>query len=347
MKTCIHLVATAVLAATLHGAESPKPAPERGDRKELRVISGPGERRMMLHRGEGGEVEKETVAFLGVETGPVSPTMSAQLGIQRGTGLVVNHIVPKSPAADVLQQHDVLLKLDDQILIETRQLSVLIQNKKENDEVTLTYMRAGKQATAKVKLGKHEVPKVSFSFAPAAAAFAFGTPPERFDFLVPSGDGEREEVDRVLSLLEQGRGSPDGPPGFIPRAPRIFFEAAGKQGMRAISVNTGDSHLVYKDDEGVLKLTIARGGKTLVAKGTKGEEQFSGAVNTPEEREALPSELRARLEKLESMYGVTFQTDGDFRGAETKTLRPRGIVFPVPGPEPRVRVQPPRRPKFL
>ena len=48
----------------------------------------------------------------------------------------------------------ILLRLDDQILIDPHQFSVLIRNRKDGDEISLTYLRAGKQATARVKLGK-------------------------------------------------------------------------------------------------------------------------------------------------------------------------------------------------
>ena len=46
----------------------------------------------------------ESATFLGVETSPVSPTLTAQLGLQEGAGLVVNHVVPDSPAAAALKQ---------------------------------------------------------------------------------------------------------------------------------------------------------------------------------------------------------------------------------------------------
>jgi hypothetical protein len=51
-------------------------------------------------------------------------------------------------------------------------------------------------------------------------------------------------------------------------------------------------------------------------------------VNTPEERKAMPTEVRARLEKLEWMQDITFRTDGDFRPGQMKVMRPRGITFP-------------------
>jgi hypothetical protein len=135
--------------------------------KELRVLAQTGpvkpdkvERRVTV-RQAGAPAEKEKVAFLGVSTGPVAPALASQLGLTPGAGLVVNQIVPASPSAGVLQVHDVLVKLDDQLLIEAKQLAVLVRSRKEGDEFALTYLRGGKQATAKVKLALHEVPKLA------------------------------------------------------------------------------------------------------------------------------------------------------------------------------------------
>ena len=102
----------------------------------------------------------------------------------------------------------------------------------------------------------------------------------------------------------------------------------GGPGFRAMSMHTENSNLTYSDDEGAMELTMKDGTKTLVAKGPGGEVLFSGPVTTPDERKAMPDAVRARLEKLEGMHNLTFRTDGDFRGAESKTLRPRGIAFP-------------------
>src|SRR6185369_3491768 len=154
MKTWMHYLApmAALLLAlpVARGADEEKPQPKE-KKSQMRVLAGPdGEHRVFMRQGDN--VEKENVTFLGVEASPAPAALAAQLGLARGTGLVVGQVSPKSPASGVLQQHDVLLKLDDQILIEPHQLSVLIRQHKEGDEVTLTYLRSGKQATAKVKL---------------------------------------------------------------------------------------------------------------------------------------------------------------------------------------------------
>src|SRR4051812_24857060 len=73
----------------------------------------------------------EKVSFLGVTTVPVSPTLTEQLGLPKGIGLVVTAVVPDSPAAGILKSHDILTKLNDQLLIETHQLAVLVRSFKE------------------------------------------------------------------------------------------------------------------------------------------------------------------------------------------------------------------------
>src|SRR5207237_8269 len=128
--------------------------------------------------------------------------------------------------------------------------------------------------------------------------------------------GDREEVDRVLSLIRSGS---DGD-----SLPRVRIERSGGNGVTAMTVNRANSNLVFSDDKGSLELTIKDGQKTLVAKNAKGEQMFSGPVSTPEQRSAMPAEVRDRLEKLESMHNMTFRTDGDFQGAETKVIQPPG-----------------------
>jgi serine protease Do len=101
-------------------------------------------------------------------------------------------------------------------------------------------------------------------------------------------------------------------------------------GMRAVSINTANSNLVYSDEKGALELTFKDGKKTLVAKDPKGVQQFSGPVTTDDERKAMPPDIRERLEKLEAMHDVTFRTDEDFQGTETKVIEPQAkpIVLP-------------------
>jgi hypothetical protein len=123
----------------------------------------------------------------------------------------------------------------------------------------------------------------------------------------------RTEADRLLSAL------PHGPAG----EPTLHIDNQGVPGLRAMSVNPANSELVYNDDAGTLRLTVREGKKSLVVTDVKGEQVFSGPVTSPEERKAMPLPLRERLEKLESLQGATFKTDGQFKGAETRVVVPK------------------------
>ncbi len=107
-----------------------------------------------LHESDH-EPEKE--AFLGIATGPVHESLRAQLGINRGVGLIVHHVHADSPAAKMLQTHDILTKIDDQILVNQDQLAVLVRNAGIGANVNVTFMRRGTEQTASVKLGEREV----------------------------------------------------------------------------------------------------------------------------------------------------------------------------------------------
>ncbi len=318
----ILLASSVLFAQSTPEAAPPPPAPRpmAGDAGAHAMILGeqgstgaPKSRFFARHMGPGPQ-EMENVTFLGVETETVSPTLVAQLNLPDNAGLVVRHVVPESAAAGVLQPHDILLKLDDQILIDQHQLAVLIRNHKDGDQVTLTYMRGGKSATASVKLTKHQVPKFSDVLYPPSHILPLPDG-ERIEVGTTAAGEKRADTQRVLTLIQRAH---NGEPVHMQ------IDPLNGAGLRGIRVNTGNSNLVYSDEKGSLELTLKDGKKTLVAKDPKGGQQFAGAVTTPEERKAMPADVRQRLEKLEAMQDVTFQTDGDFEGAETRILPPSG-----------------------
>ena len=329
MKSIIrYLAPLAVLAAALPALRADEPGPKV--EKELRVIAGPDDngpppphqgRRVIIH---GGPREMESVTFLGVATSPAGSAMADQLDLPKDTGLVVTQVMPDSPASNVLKRHDVLVKLDDQLLIEQRQLSVLIRNHKEGDEVTLTYIRGGKESTAKVKLAKHDAPKLAM-MAPDVF-FHNQHPPFNPGGEALPGMG-REDMDRVLSLMDHGEAEGPGQGTF-----NVKIDRNPGPGMRHISVNTSNSNMVFSDDQGSLDLTMKDGKKTLIAKNAKGEQVFAGPVTTPDERKAMPADVRARLDKLEDMQEFSFKTDGDFQPGDAKDVRPlhQSITLPHP-----------------
>src|SRR5438132_14155607 len=110
--------------------------------------------------GHHEKAPKVPTTFLGVETSQVPDVVSEQLGLVKGLGLVVEYVVPDSPAASAgIQQNDILKMLNDQILIEPSQLRKLLQTFSEGTEVTLTILRKGQEQKITVKLAKKEMPQ--------------------------------------------------------------------------------------------------------------------------------------------------------------------------------------------
>ncbi|HEY1765763.1 MAG TPA: PDZ domain-containing protein [Opitutaceae bacterium] len=285
LRSCLAFTALSVAASFLSAGE---PEPTESQAPLARSV----ERRVTGHPAV--PTEMETGAFLGVETSMISETLTDQLNLPRRVGLVIQHISPDSPAQSaMLKAHDILLKIDDQQIIDTYQLAVLIRNHKEGDELTVTYVRGGREATVKATLIQRPLPKLSWeSELPSAWAKDLG--PER--------------VQGMLSMMSPG-------------AERIVtLPDDEKPETRIFKMNTGNSHVSFDDKEGALDLTVVDGRQTLVARDSKGAVLFSGPVDTPEQRKGLPPGVRERYEHLESQIKVdmSYKLDGDLKDANAK-----------------------------
>lgn len=256
---------------------------------------------------DGPGLEKEKVAFLGVETMPVDRTVAAQLGLPRDTGLVVRRVAPDSPAASLLQEHDVLTKLDDQILIDMHQLSVLVRSRKAGDEVKLTYVRAGKETTVKARLADHEVPKLAGGFD--FPGFGGGPGNMFFQQGVPlPGSPDAGDVMRMIG----------GDRMHWFARPRVHvFKHAGDKGSTVLDLPSGN--FVFSDDNGTVELNSNEGKRELTVKSKKGDVTFQGPLNTPEDQAKLPPEVAARLKII---GGAELGDDDDDLEIETKVVPP-------------------------
>lgn len=273
-----------------------------------------------------GPVEMEKVAYLGVETMPVDPTVAAQLGLPRGTGVVIRRVAEGSPAAGVLKEHDILTKLDDQILVNMGQLTVLVRNRQAGDEVKLTYIRGGKETTAKVKLGEREVPKLAWEPAGGVPAMQF------FGHSGPMGGG----VTAFSRALPAMPGVPVMPPneaGDVMRVigddrmhwfaqPRVHvMRRQGGAGSTILDLAAGN--FVFSDDAGSVEVNAAGGKRELTVKDKDGKVTFQGPVNSPEEHAKLPAEVRARLEAI---GGAEFGGEPGEINIETKVFEPASKI---------------------
>ncbi len=302
MKSIFAIIVTALLplaalAQTPPGPPAPPEAPQLP-----RPPHPPG------MPGHHEKAPKVPVTYLGVETSQVPTVVSDQLGLAKGLGLVVDYVEPNSPAATAgVQQNDILKMLNDQILIEPSQLRKLLQTFSEGADVTLTILRKGQEQKLTIKLAKKEVPQ-------RHSLFPGGNHDWHWDFDETGDLGEqmqdlKEQLKEQLGDAQRGmiRGAVVQAHEAARRARddarraadelRIFFEDNGA--VKASRIDLGKAQVVFSDEKGELKLENVDGKKLLTAKDPQGKLLFSGPVETKEDLDKMPADVRERYEKLQ------------------------------------------------
>src|SRR5262249_11337015 len=109
-------------------------------------------------------------------------------------------VQPDSPAAAAgLQVHDVLEKLDDQLLINPQQLAVLVRAKHPGDTVNLTLLHGGKESTITAKLAEKELPVLESPQQPNIfiAPHLGQMTPYQVNPIAPPGNGQRVQDNQL------------------------------------------------------------------------------------------------------------------------------------------------------
>src|SRR5437016_1255545 len=273
------------------------------------------------HKHEHEKAPKVPMTFLGVETSQVPSVVSEQLGLAKGFGLVVDYVVPDSPAAAAgIQQNDILKMLNDQILIEPSQLRKLLQTFSDGTDVTLTILRKGQEQKVTVKLVKKEGPQ-RHSWAPGDKHDS------QWDFDDTGDLGEQMQglKEQLQEQLGAQRGVIRGAVMKAHEAARRAREDARRAAreirilskdngtLKATRIDLGKAQIVFSDDKGEMKLENVDGKKILTAKDTQGKLLFSGSVETKEDRDKIPADVRERYEKLQrnDLPAVAPGTDAD------------------------------------
>ena len=254
---------------------------------------------------------KVPVTFLGVDTSEVPSVLCDQLGLPKGFGLVVDYVVPDGPAAAAgVQQNDVLKMLNDQILTDPGQLSKLIRSYSEGTNVTLTVLRKGQEQKITVKLTKKEVPRRrawmdnmhhmnhDWNFDLGDLGNLGDDIKEQMSELKERlGDEQRGIIhDAVVRAREEARRATDE---ARQSAERIRTITRNNGALQRTTIDLNKAQIVLSDDKGELRIENKDGKKFLTAKDPQGKLLFSGPVETNEEVDKVPAEVRQRYEKLQ------------------------------------------------
>ncbi len=105
------------------------------------------------------QVSTNPVTWLGLTVAEVSADVRALLPLPEGAGLLATTVTRDGPAMQAgVWANDILVKLDDQLLINAAQLHTLILGKKAGDKVTLSLLRKGKELQVTAQLTKRVPP---------------------------------------------------------------------------------------------------------------------------------------------------------------------------------------------
>jgi serine protease Do len=236
---------------------------------------------------------KMKITFLGVVTSPVGEALGEQLGLPRGVGLVVEFVEPDSPAAAAgLFKHDVLVRLEDQLLINQPQLAVLVRMRKPGQRVTVTLKRNAAERKIPVRLEETE------RLVAARPTFAAW----------PTSGMPRLSGKSLAELLK----SPEAPDG-LPQ--QCLINVLGHGPIMSIVTGPGGAaataSMSMSDGEHTLNVTNRNGENYLVAKDIDGHVIFDGPIQTQEQRQAVPQDIRRKLDRLAVLAEVRIHAPGD------------------------------------
>ena len=291
------------------------------------------------HRDDRGneKPEMKPTAYIGVMTQSLSPELTAQTGLTPGFGLLVEEVMADSPAqAAGIKQHDVLVLLGDQKLVNQEQLSALVRAEKKDADLVFTVKRAGAEQKITVKVDEKMMPVASRHGFEGRGGFG-----DMLGGMLNSPEGERfrdqmrDNAERLRRELQENGGrigeglkqfgermkewSIDPKDKPKPSEPKFRIQdqdhrdaappPPGKDGTSSSSSSSSTSssfqrNVTRRDDSGEYSLRDDNGAKVFTVKPKNGEEQ-SFIVNTDKQRQAMPEAFRDKLKELEGLNPPT------------------------------------------
>lgn len=239
--------------------------------------------------------------WLGIACSPVPPAVRAQLDLPEKQGVLVEGVVPESPAAKAgIMQHDILLRAGDKPLADPRDLIQAIEATKEG-VLKIELLRGGKPKTVKATPAKR----------PEDARPHAGNMP------VP---GDREAMEKWMQgMWSGGEGGGDGqrPPMRF----RFFHPGAivPRDVLVPVPLPANMSVMITKEGDQPAKIVVKRG-----------DEKWE---LTEKELDKLPADVRPHVERMLGRGPL-----GIVGGIRSLDFMPEGASpdqfdIPVPGPE--------------
>jgi hypothetical protein len=235
--------------------------------------------------------------FLGVVTRGAGPDLAAQLKLADGFGLVVDDVLRDGPAATAgIQPNDLLRMFDDQLLVNPGQLEALVRRAGKDKEVTLTILRGGTEQKLTIKIAEKMLPV-------------------------------RRPLQGMLNPPDNEPFSAYGRPPRDGNRPFDDVRGAGRAGSpyeRETRYVTDRARVVRRDESGVYEIERVNGHRILSARSMEGTLVWKGPVDTEEDRQAMPGEVRKKFEEIEKSRPLDpFSDHPGNRPADSDSDQPR------------------------
>lgn len=291
-------------------AQEPEQEPERDLRQPRQRVLPPfeGEREALP---PAREVAADR-AYLGVGGSQVPDLLGEHLKLQPGHGVVVRALDPAGPAAKAgLTQNDVITKVNGKTVGSQEGLAQVVSSMKPGDEVDVDYIHQGEEKTAKIALAN----------APAQSRAIAGNEMKPLERLMLDGMPQ-DQAQRIQDAIQQNLrafeedNEEDALPGqMFGNAMRKRMEQMmqgmeelqeAPQGQGGIKMkSSGTIRMLNADGSGV-EIMSENGGKQVRVLGRDGKVEWEGPYDTPQDREAVPKDVRDRIDNL--------NIDMDFKG---------------------------------
>ena len=264
-----------------------------------------------------GTPARVKVTCLGVSVVGLDPAAAKQLNLAAGSGLRVSYVVPKSPADLAgLKNNDVLVKLDDQLLINLQQFTVLVRSYPPGRPTALKIFRGTEGMTLTANLGQQEVPAAAD--AVEARSRWTGMGPNSFQATIVNGKYlvkfVMEGNSKSLTVTDVKTGGvifsgPINTQGELDKAPQDVLPLLPKmeKDCKVLQEQVQlppppkfvPTQVVYGDAKYNITLRVDNSQKFLVVKDKAGVTLFGGPVDTPQQVQSLPAEFQTRLKIME------------------------------------------------
>jgi hypothetical protein len=252
-------------------------------------------------------------------------------------GLVVNYVDDNGPSKGLIQQHDVLQKLDDQWLANAEQLVALVRMHKPGDAVQVSLVRESKPMTVALKLAEKDVASSSSSPAtnPSSSAaqaydtFLYGTAlragdlfhpynsvspatqPGQFSVAYVFQDGAVVNAAAAPTTTAATMSAPSTQPTVAALASGELVRLAGARWLAdaAVVARTRAGPVTIDDGQMLMWLQPGRDGaaELTVVERASGKVTFRGPIGTSEQWEKVPQDVREKFDAWKSALEQTGQ----------------------------------------